>query len=425
MEQASFKKTVIIFGAIHAVIFLGVLTPLALGFEFGAGVREYFTAQQILPPPDWQIPYHDFTSEYPPLTLLSFLLPGLLANSWIPYVWLFAAEMMIFDLLALVMIADLASRLKMSVRNTLTVYTLFILATGPILVARGDVLPAVLVLAALWAFARGKNKLAWTAAALGFTAKLYPIIILPIFVIYQMKNRQYGRMISGGAFFLGVTLLVTLPWIIIDGGGYWNSWTYHLERGLHSESTYGTALLTGQLMGLTTTQGALTFGSWNLISPLADSLAKVSFYISAAVLLVVYGLYAWRLRRESGESPTVGLNEASTAQLLKYATLVVAVFLLTNKVFSAQYLAWLYPLIPLVADRRYFTPMLFIAAAVLTQCVYPYQYIPFEMGKAVPVLILTFRNLLLIIMTVLIAATGRIPDGLYQTNGTRALRSGG
>jgi hypothetical protein len=232
-------------------------------------------------------------------------------------------------------------------------------------------------------------------------------------------------MITGGAVFLGVTLLVTLPWIIIDGSGYWQSWTYHLERGLHSESTYGTALLTGQLMGLTTTQGALTFGSWNLSSPLADTLAKISFYISAAVLLVVYGLYAWRSKRESGESPAAGLNGSSASQLLKYATLVVAVFLLTNKVFSAQYLAWLCPLIPLVADRRYFAPMLFIAAAVLTQYVYPYQYIPFEQVKAVPVLVLTFRNLLLILMTVLIAAVDPTRDSLYQTNGTRALRSGG
>jgi len=425
VDRTNFKKTVIIFGAIHAVIFLGVLTPLALGFEFGAAAREFFTAQQIFSPNGWQIPYHDFASEYPPLTLLSFLLPGLLASSWMPYVWLFAAEMMIFDLLALVMIADLASRLKMSVKSTLTVYALLILATGPILVARGDVLPAVLVLAALWAFIKGKNKLAWAAAALGFAAKLYPIIILPIFVIYQLKNRQYGRMIAGGAVFAGVTLITILPWIIIDGGGYWHSWTYHLDRGLHSESTYGTALLTGQLMGLTTVPGALTFGSWNLISPLADGLAKMSFYISAAILLVVYGFYAWRLQRETGGTPKAALSETSTAQLLKYATIVVAVFLLTNKVFSAQYLAWLCPLIPLAVDRRFFAPMAFIIAGVLTQYVYPYNYIPFELGKAAPVLTLLFRNVLLILMTVLIAAAGRTRDDLYQTNGTRALRPGG
>ena len=421
MDRTNFRKTVIIFGAIHAVIFLGVLPTVAHFLYPGTGGLENFLAQLMR---GGQIPYHDFASEYPPLALFSFLLPGLVTSNTAVYSWLFAGEMMVFDLLALIIIADLASRLKMSVKNTLTVYTLLIVATGPILVARYDVLPAALVLAALWAFVKGKNKLAWAVAALGFAAKIYPIIILPIFVIYQMKNRQYGRMMTGGAVFLGVTLITILPWIIIDAGGYWHSWTYHLERGLHSESTYGTTLLTGQLMGLTTMQGALTFGSWNLSSPLADSLARMSFYISAAILLVVYGFYAWRLQRES-ENPRVGLSESAAAQLLKYATIVVAVFMLTNKVFSAQYLAWLCPLIPLAADRRYFAPMLFIAAGVLTQYVYPYNYIPFELGKALPVLVLTFRNLLLILMTVLIAAAGRDRDSLYQTNGTRALRSGG
>jgi len=421
VDRTNFRKTVIIFGAIHAVIFLGVLPTVAHFLYPGTGGLENFLAQLMR---GGQIPYHDFASEYPPLALFSFLLPGLVTSNTAVYSWLFAGEMMVFDLLALVMIADLASRLKMSVKKTLTVYTLLIVATGPILLARYDILPAVLVLAALWAFVKGKNKLAWAVAALGFAAKIYPIIILPIFVIYQLKNRQYGRMIAGGAVFLGVTLITILPWIIIDAGGYWHSWTYHLERGLHSESTYGTTLLTGQLMGLTTMQGALTFGSWNLSSPLADSLARMSFYISAAILLVVYGFYAWRLQRES-ENPRVGLSESAAAQLLKYATIVVAVFMLTNKVFSAQYLAWLCPLIPLAADRRYFAPMLFIAAGVLTQYVYPYNYIPFELGKALPVLVLTFRNLLLILMTVLIAAAGRDRDSLYQTNGTRALRSGG
>ena len=422
MDQGNLRKTVIIFGAIHAVIFLGLLPALAHFFYPGTGGLENYIAQLMR---GGQIPYHDFASEYPPLALLSFLLPGLFFKTVTAYSWAFAAEMMIFDLLALVIIADLAPRLKISVKNALTVYTLLIVATGPILVARYDVLPAALVLAALWAFIKGKNKLAWAVAALGFAAKLYPIILLPIFVIYQLKNRQYSRMIAGGAVFLGVMLLVTLPWVITDASGYWHSWTYHLERGLHSESTYGTALLTGQVMGLTSVQGALTFGSWNLISPLADNLAKMSFYISAAILLAVYGFYAWRLRRETEGAPKAALSGSSTAQLLKYATLAVAVFLLTNKVFSAQYLAWLCPLIPLVADRRYFAPMLFITAAVLTQYVYPYQYISFELGKALPVLVLTFRNLLLVLMAVLIAAAGRDRDGLYQTNGTRALRPGG
>jgi hypothetical protein len=113
-------------------------------------------------------------------------------------------------------------------------------------------------------------------------------------------------------------------------------------------------------------------------------------------------------------------------RLFEYATLTVTVFMLTNKVFSAQYLAWLCPLLPLAnKGREYLVPALFMAAAVLTQYVYPYNYINFELGKATPVLILTFRNLLLIVMAIAIALTHRSQRNTYQMPGNRALRSGG
>ena len=425
MEQTNFKKTIIIFVSIHVFIFLVLLPLLAHFFYGGSGGLEAYIARLILPP-DWQIPYHDFASEYPPLALLSFLLPGLVTTATVPYAWLFATELMIFDLLVLFMLADLASRLKISPKNTLIIYTLVIVAVGPILIARYDLLPAMLVMAAIWAFIKGKNKLAWAAAALGFAAKLYPIIIVPFFFIYQMKNRQYSRIIKGGAVFLITLLVVFLPWIIIDAGGFWHSFTYHFERGLHSESTYGTALLAGQVLGLTHVDGALTFGSWNLSSPLADRLANLSFPISAGVMLIIYGLFIWRLRKDRSGNATTTLPSPSAAVLLQYAALAVTAFLVTNKVFSAQYMAWLCPLIPLATGgKQYVVPVVFMLAAVMTQYVYPYIYIGFELAEPLPVFILFFRNLLLILMAIAIGLAYRNKNSLYQMPGTNALRPGG
>jgi hypothetical protein len=64
--------------------------------------------------------------------------------------------------------------------------------------------------------------------------------------------------------------------------------------------------------------------------------------------------------------------------------------------------------------------ILFIAAALLTEYVYPYNYIGFELGQAIPVFMLTVRNLLLIAAAVLMALPER-----YQIPGTSDLRSGG
>jgi uncharacterized membrane protein len=423
INRADLKRNLIIFGVIHVFLFLVLLPALAQLFYPGTGSLELYLAQQMR---HGQIPYHDFASEYPPLALLSFLLPGLFFHTTVAYSWAFAAELMVFDLLAMLMIFDLASFLKISVRKALVIYTLLIVATGPILVCRYDILPAMLVLGAIWAFIKGKTKLAWATAALGFAAKLYPAIIVPFFIIYQLKNRQYGLLIKGGAVFILVLLIVHIPWVIIDAPGFWHSLTYHLERGLHSESTYGTALLAGQVLGMTRMEAALTYGSWNLISPLADSLAKISFFVSAFVLLVIYGLFAWRLQKNSEGSLITKMSEPSAVKILQYSALAVALFMLTNKVFSAQYLAWLCPLLPLVAGgRRYLVPALFVVAAALTQYVYPYNYIGFELGEAAPVFVLTVRNLLLILMAILIALSDRTKASPYQMPGTNALRSGG
>jgi uncharacterized membrane protein len=418
MDREDWKRTLLIFMAVHVFLFLCVLPAIALLLYPGTGTLEQWIARRML---DGQIPYHDFPSEYPPLALLSFLLPGLVSHNVIGYSWAFAAELMICNLLIMLMLADLAAFFKISVRNTLAIYTTVIIATGAIVVCRYDLLPAMLVMGALWAFIKGKNKFAWAAAGLGFVAKLYPIIILPLFIVYQLKNRQYGRMIQGGAVFLAVLIVFSLPWIIIDAPGYWHSWTYHLERGLHSESTYGTALLVGQVLGLTHVTGGLTFGSWNLDSPLADSLAGMSFYIFIVLLIFVYGIYAWHSRKEAGESAVTTLTEPSALKLIQYGALTVIVFMLANKVFSAQYLAWLCPLLPLITGRKgYVITVLFVVAALLTQYVYPYNYGAFELGEALPVFILFFRNVLLVI-----AAAMMIPPPRYQIPGSRALRPGG
>ena len=423
MNHADLKRNLIIFGVLHVFIFLCLLPVLAQIFYPGTGTLELYIAQQIL---DGQIPYHDFASEYPPLALLSFLLPGLLFHTTVAYSWAFAAELLLFDVLVLFLIADLASSLKISVRNSLAVYTLLILATGPILVCRYDILPAMLVLLALWAFIKGRNNLAWAATALGFAAKLYPVIIIPLFIIYQIKNRQYGQLLKGGAVFLIVLLVLSLPWLIIDAPGFWQSLTYHFERGLHSESTYGTVLLAGQVLGMTKVEGALTYGSWNLSSPLAESLAKISLFISAGILIIVYGLFTGRLQKDAKEGMEKIMSKPGAVRLIQYATLAVIVFMLTNKVFSAQYLIWLCPLLPLISGgRRYLIMALFLVAAALTQYVYPYNYIGFELGESLPVLILTVRNLLLVAIAVLMVLPNRAQTDFHQTPGTKALRSGG
>ena len=337
------RRPLFIFGLIHTFIFLLIFTPL--GANYGAGVIEHFFALRIL---DRLVPYIDFATEYPPLALLSFLLPALVFRTPLAYTRAFALEMLLLDLLALALIAALTIRLKRSVWHTLVLYTLFVVAVGPIMISRYDLLPAVLVLAALYAFVSGNHKSAWALLALGIAAKLYPIIIVPFFALYYLRQRQYPRLISGSVTLLVVLLVISLPWLVLDARSLLSFLHYHAERGLHSESTYGSILLVGQLLNLTQVPASMTFGSWNLVSPLADKLASASLYIAAALLFIMYILYGRSLWRQQITLQTKILDRDPTLLMCHYSVVAILVFILSNKVFSPQYLIWLCPLLPLL-----------------------------------------------------------------------------
>jgi uncharacterized membrane protein len=404
------QRPFIIFAILHAVLLLAIFAVFdynVMGHEL-----EQLIAQRIL---DGNIPYRDFLVEYPPLALLSFLLPALPSPDIAVYGFLFAVEMYLLDLVVLFILYKLARRLNLKAWYVLGAYTLCLAAVGTLVTGRFDMLPAALVLVALYAFMNGKNKTAWAFLALGLSTKMYPIIIAPLFVLYLLRQKQYRKLVYGIAVFVFVLLLINLPWVFISRDGFANISNdesflgYHIARGLHSESSYGSIILLGQSMGLTQVDADLTYGSWNIISPLADTLAKYSFYITAVFLLSAYGLYARRLwQKPKDEGGGSVLNNGAIRQLLLFSLLVVLIMLLASKVFSPQYLIWICPLIPLVTERRFYDSLLlFLVAAGISQYIYPHHYLDFEYATFGPqygyqymVVMLFIRNLLILAITI-------------------------
>lgn len=398
------ERPLLFFAVLHAILFLAVSANLDQ-IVGNVGMERQIAIKML----DGQVPYSDFLSEYPPLALLSFLLPALLFPTQPFYSFFFAVEIFLLDLVVLFILAKLASRLKMQAWRVLGIYTICLLAMGPIVTGRFDLLPAALVLLALYAFISGRNKTAWAVLALGATAKLYPLVIAPIFALYLLRHRRYRRLIQGIAVFGGVVLALNLPWIIINADGFWQFLSYHMERGLHSESSYGSVLLIGQVIGMTQVEAGLTYGSWNISSPMANTLYQASFYVTAGFLLLAYALYARRLWKKSATAAETEIFSNEAIELiLRFSLLAVFIMLLTSKVLSPQFLIWLCPLIPLVKGRwRYFTLVLFLVIGGITQYIYPHNYIDFELatlgselGKPYLVVMLALRNLLLMAMAV-------------------------
>lgn len=395
------RKPLLVFSLIHAALFLFVFLFLTRLFFPAPALLERDFALKML---DGLLPYRDFPAEYPPLGLVSFLIPGLFFKEPLAYGWAFAAEMLVLDLIALALLRELAIRFNLAVSHVLGIYTVFVMAVGPLIVVRYDLLPAVLVLAAIWAFIGGKTKLAWGILGLGIMAKIYPIVVAPVFALYHIRHRQYAEFFKGAAILAAVLLAFALPPLAIDKGGFISMLTYHADRGLQWESTYASLLLVGQALGLTEVSGELSFGSWNLISPpLANILAQASMYVAVGLLLILYITYGQGIWRRHSFSDALKNDNGGAGFIVRYSALAVLVFLLANKVFSSQFMIWLCPVLSLISTgKRNFVPLLFIVAAGITQVLYPYLYVPLESGETFAVVLIAVRNFLLVAMAVLV-----------------------
>jgi len=402
----------VLFGIAHVLIFTLFFKS---GWIFGKFIQDdfglaYFYSSRVLL---GQIPYLDFSVEYPPLALAFMILPRLLTSRPEVYAQLFNIEMLVFDLIGLLLVAAIATRLNKSVWKTLAVYTVALAAIGPIVIVRFDMVPAILLLAALFFFIRGNSTLAWIFIALGTLTKLFPAVLIPLFIIYDFKRGNIGRPIKGAIAFLLVCALIAAPLLVFDSQGLLHSFTYHAERGLQCESTYASFLLIAEYFGIISLDTELGNGSVNVVSDLANTLANWSTLISAILLVVVYWLYSRYTEKKSGKNRAI-LQRHEIVRMITFSLLSVLVFVLTSKVFSPQFMIWFFPLIALLTTRWHNLPwMIFVMAALMTAFVYPKDYGGLENGELLAVGMLVLRNVTLIVLAVLVAC-GSNPDQILK-----------
>jgi len=326
------------------------------------------------------------------LSLIFFSLPRILTSSDALYTTIFQFELLVFDIIGLVLIFDIARRLGEAPWKALSIYTLAVLAVGPIIIQTFDIIPAVMTLAAIYLFWRGKHNASWALLALGTLTKIYPIVIAPIFLLIYFKNRQLKQIRDGAVTFLVVCVITILPFVILGSGSILNLVSYHTQRGVQIESTYSALVLTLAKLGFTTVSAAFSYGSLNIVSPTATVLATLSTYILVVSLLIVY----WFIYRQ------VKPGKSQFTRLGAYALLTIAITMATSKILSPQYFVWLIPIFPLICGR-WRTPILaiFIVIGGLTYDIFPLHYAELQSFQATAVAILVVRDILLVLLAVL------------------------
>ena len=315
-----------LFAGANALIFFWLYQTF-YKIKYSATGLYFEYASQVI---NGNVPYLNFDLEYPPFSLLFFILPRLGASEWSSFSTLYQAEVLVFVLAGLWLIYSIARRLGQAPWKLMTVYTVAILAIGPIAGQQYDIFPAVMTMASVYFFWTGRTKTAWALLALGTMTKLYPAVIAPVYILYYILNRQYNQIWQGIIVFAGICLVLLAPFLIISPESVWNLINYHGERGIQLESTYSAFLLVADELGLISTEAIFSFGSWNLVSPLANTLAKLSTFVLGLSVAIAYWFYL--------QANETGRNQL--AHLGVYSLLLISIVLITSK-FSPQYLIWL------------------------------------------------------------------------------------
>ena len=215
------------------------------------------------------------------------------------------------------------------------------IAVGPISLNTYDLFPAALTVGALAAVLRRRELLGFGLLGLAVTAKLYPLVLVPLAAIYVWQVAGRSRTLRALGVFAAVAVLVVLPFAILSPGGLWDSFHSQSARGLQIESLGASILLAGAPARRCTRRRSSTAPPERrrATSParFPDALATITTLLQAAAVAAVWWLFA----RGSREPERLVLASAAA----------VTGFLVFNRFVSPQYVVWLIPLV-LLATRR-------------------------------------------------------------------------
>jgi Glycosyltransferase family 87 len=300
-----------------------------------------------------EVPYRDFQLEYPPGALPTFLLPTLGPAEH--YDSIFEALMWICAAALLLLAVHGASALGGSPTRLLAVAVgigLFPLALGTVVLTRYDLWPAALTAAALAAVLSGRERLGLAVLALAVTAKIYPLVFLPLLLVYVARRKGGREAAIGFGVFAAALAVVVVPFAVVAPEGLVDSVDRQLRRPLQIESLGSSLLLATNRLGLYEPTVVSSHGSQNLVGSLPDALATTQTVLQAAALLVVWFLFA--------------RGPATSSRLVVACAASVVVFVALGKVLSPQFLIWLVPVVALVAGRAGLAAGALLGAALVT-----------------------------------------------------------
>jgi uncharacterized membrane protein len=322
-----------------------------------------------------QVPYRDFEVEYPPGALPAFVAPALLSpdpSQPTQYNRAFEGLMLLCAAAALIAMGFVRRGWP------LFAFALAPLLLGSIVLHRYDFWPAALAVAALAAFERRHEPVAFALLATATAAKVWPAVLLPLFFVAAR-----GR-VRAAVVFAAVLAVWFVPFVAVAPSGVWHSVRSQATRPLQIESLGASALVVAGA-------DVEPFGSHG-----SDNLRGQGTAAAATTLVV--------LKLATLTTVWIGFSLSRRRYLVRWSAAAVAAYVAFDKVLSPQFLIWLLPFVPLVRGRRGVVASTLLAAAlVLTQIEFPYRYLAYATGldHSIAVIVLARDVLLVAVLVVL------------------------
>ena len=197
------------------------------------------------------------------------------------------------------------------------------------------------VLAALWAFFKGRHTLSALSLGLAISTKMFPILLVPV-LLYGVSQREgLAASLRYGAITAAVIIGVSLPFALQDFSAFANILTFHRERLGVGMTYYNFAWLAHVAWGK---------------SPLLWGLNFTNLYLPI-MLWALTLTYLWVLR----------LNVFESRRMLEACATVLLVFFATTKLVNEPYAVWVLPFFLLISlyDTRLRLPVYLITAVPL------------------------------------------------------------
>lgn len=296
---------------------------------------------------DGLLPYKDFVFEFPPFALGFFLIPSMFTSDLDMYAKLFGVMVTVFSLVCLYYMLRISDRMKVNKVLVAAVYVILMLMYYKEMVKKFDVIPMMLTVMSVYYHLTGNRTLSYGLAMAGALTKIYPVFLLVLYLILDYSDRRDSRRprVVKGVVASVVVLLVAIVPLVAAGdsvGEIFSFLTFHTDRGFQVESVMGVIIQALGLLGVTTFTLENIYGTYDVISPLSDALLPY-WNALVAVVVVVTLLVILRRARVHGREGTSGRD------LVIYVMMLFMAFILTNKVFSTQYMLWLFPFMALLA----------------------------------------------------------------------------